>query len=68
MAGMGGDVEGIVGLFCGKEVVLGEFGFDVLSSLPSVFTEVLLLLISVASLSFSAVASFTFSPVTLSFW
>ena len=49
---MGGDVDGNVG----KEVVLGEVGFDVLSSLPSVLTEVLFLRTSVASLSFSAVA------------
>ena len=65
MADVGGDVDGNVGLFFGEEVVLGGVGFDVLSSLPSVLTEVLFLRISVASLSFSAVASFTFSPKTL---
>ena len=68
MAGVEGDVDGNVGMFCGKEVVLGGVGFDVLSSLPSVLAKVLFLHISVASLSFSAVASFTFLPVTLLFW
>ena len=67
---MGGgalDVGGSVGLFWGEGEV-GRIGFIVLSSLPSVLTEVLFLRTSVASLSFSAVASFTFSPMTLLFW
>ena len=55
---MGGgalDVCGSVGLSWG-EVAVGRIGFNVLSSLPSVLTEVLFLRLSVASLSFSAVA------------